>query len=105
MSAPNTVAFLINAFVVLAEFWFIGQLGIIPLAAITLAFPAIMLTQQMAFGALGWGCIFFYIKKFRSQHINRAEKLIMALLIYFIFRSLIFFLVFLFFGEWLLVTL
>ena len=53
MSAPNTIAFLINAFVVLAEFWFIGQLGITPLAAITLAFPAIMLTQQMAFGALG----------------------------------------------------
>ena len=28
MSAPNTVAFLINALVVLAEFWFISQLGI-----------------------------------------------------------------------------
>lgn len=38
MSAPNTVAFLINAVVVLAEFWFISQLGITPLAAVTLAF-------------------------------------------------------------------
>ena len=70
MSAPNTVAFLINAFVVSLNFGLSGQLGIIPLAAITLAFPAIMLTQQMAFGALGGAVLFFYIKKLRSQEIK-----------------------------------
>ena len=52
--------------VVLAEFWFISQLGIIPLAAITLAFPAIMLTQQMAFGALGGAVTSSICKKLRS---------------------------------------
>ena len=53
LSAPNTIAFLIQAIVVLTEIWFIGQLGTISLAAIALAFPVLMLTQQMAFGALG----------------------------------------------------
>ena len=50
MSAPNTIAFFISAVVVLAELWFVSELGTNSLAAITIAFPAIMLTQQMAFG-------------------------------------------------------
>ena len=53
MSAPNTIAFFIQAIVVLAEVWFISKLGTTSLAAVALAFPVIMLTQQMAFGALG----------------------------------------------------
>ena len=76
MSAPNTVAFLINAFVVLVEFWFIGQLGLIPLAAITLAFPAIMLTQQMAFGALGGAVSSSISRSLGANNIDKAEKLL-----------------------------
>ena len=78
MSAPNTVAFLINAFVVLAEFWFIGQLGITPLAAITLAFPAIMLTQQMAFGALGGAVSSSISRALGANDKNRALFLSLA---------------------------
>ena len=53
MSAPNTVAFFIQSIVVLAEVWLISKLGTISLAAVTLAYPAVMLTQQMAWGSLG----------------------------------------------------
>ena len=105
MSAPNTVAFLINAFVVLAEFWFIGQLGLVPLAAITLAFPAIMLTQQMAFGALGGAVSSSISRSLGANNINRAEKLLWHSLYISSFGALAFFLVFIFFGKWLLVTL
>ena len=105
MSAPNTVAFLINAFVILAEFWFIGQLGIIPLAAITLAFPAIMLTQQMAFGALGGAVSSSISRSLGANDLNRAEKLLWHSLYISFLGALVFFLVFIFFGEWLLVTL
>ena len=105
MSAPNTVAFLISAFVVLAEFWFIGQLGIIPLAAITLAFPAIMLTQQMAFGALGGAVSSSISRSLGANNTNKAEKLLWHSLYISLLGALIFFLVFLFFGEWLLITL
>jgi len=53
MAAPNTVAFFIQAIVVLTEVWFISKLGTTSLAAVALAFPILMITQQMAFGALG----------------------------------------------------
>ena len=105
MSAPNTVAFLINAFVVLVEFWFIGQLGLIPLAAITLAFPAIMLTQQMAFGALGGAVSSSISRSLGANNIDKAEKLLWHSLYISFLGALVFFLVFLFFGEWLLITL
>ena len=105
MSAPNTVAFLINAFVVLVEFWFIGQLGMIPLAAITLAFPAIMLTQQMAFGALGGAVSSSISRSLGANNIDKAEKLLWHSLYISFLGALVFFLVFLFFGEWLLITL
>ena len=41
MSAPNTIAFFIQAIVVLAEVWFISKLGTTSLAAVAIAFPII----------------------------------------------------------------
>jgi putative MATE family efflux protein len=105
MSAPNTIAFLINAFVVLVEFWFIGQLGITPLAAITLAFPAIMLTQQMAFGALGGAVSSSIARSLGANDKDKAEELLWHALYISFLGALIFFIGFLFFGEWLLITL
>ena len=102
MSAPNTVAFLINAFVVLAEFWFIGQLGITPLAAITLAFPAIMLTQQMAFGALGGAVSSSISRALGANDKNRAEELLWHSLYISFLGALVFFIGFVLFGEGLL---
>ena len=43
MSAPNTIAFFIQAIVVLTEVWFISKLGTNSLAAVALAFPLLML--------------------------------------------------------------
>jgi putative MATE family efflux protein len=105
MSAPNTIAFLINAFVVLAEFWFIGQLGITPLAAITLAFPAIMLTQQMAFGALGGAVSSSISRALGANDKNRAEELLWHSLYISFLGALVFFIGFMLFGEVLLKTL
>ena len=105
MSAPNTIAFLINAFVVLAEFWFIGQLGITTLAAITLAFPAIMLTQQMAFGALGGAVSSSISRALGANDKNRAEELLWHSLYISFLGALVFFIGFMLFGESLLKTL
>ena len=99
MSAPNTIAFLINAFVVLIEFWFIGQLGITPLAAITLAFPAIMLTQQMAFGALGGAVTSSIARSLGAADKPRAEKLLWHSLYISCFGALAFLIIFFIFGE------
>lgn len=105
MSAPNTVAFLINAVVVLAEFWFISQLGIIPLAALTLAFPAIMLTQQMAFGSLGGAVTSSIARSLGARDKLRAERLLWHSLYISCLGAFSFLIIFFAFGRLLLITL
>jgi len=55
LAIPNTVAMFGTALVAVAETSYIGRLGTIPLAAIALVFPFIMLTQMMSAGAMGGG--------------------------------------------------
>lgn len=53
MAGPSALAFLIQAAVSMAETGFIARLGLVPLAAIALMLPALMLMQMLANGALG----------------------------------------------------
>ncbi|MCH8506209.1 MAG: hypothetical protein LAT50_18085, partial [Ectothiorhodospiraceae bacterium] len=53
LAAPNAIAFLVQATVSMTEVWYIGRLGTGALAAIALMFPALMLMQMLANGAIG----------------------------------------------------
>ena len=53
LAAPNIVAMFIMLATSMAEAFYIGQLGIAPLAGLALAFPMIMLTMMMAGGSFG----------------------------------------------------
>lgn len=53
LASPNVLAFLVQATVSMAEVWYVGQLGTVPLAAVALVFPCLMLMQMLANGALG----------------------------------------------------
>jgi putative MATE family efflux protein len=53
MAGPSAMAFLVQAAVSMAETGFIARLGLVPLAAIALMLPALMLMQMLANGALG----------------------------------------------------
>src|ERR1700712_742831 len=55
LALPNMVAMVGTALVAVAETSYIGRLGTVPLAAIALVFPFIMLTQMMSAGAMGGG--------------------------------------------------
>src|SRR5258708_5286735 len=55
LALPNTIAMFGTALVAVAETSYIGRLGTVPLAAIALVFPFIMLTQMMSAGAMGGG--------------------------------------------------
>src|SRR3979409_1317406 len=55
LALPNTIAMFGAALVAVAETSYIGRLGTVPLAAIALVFPFIMLTQMMSAGAMGGG--------------------------------------------------
>ncbi|MFN7265456.1 MAG: MATE family efflux transporter, partial [Phenylobacterium sp.] len=53
MAGPSARAFLVQAGVSMAETGFIARLGLVPLAAMALMLPALMLMQMLANGALG----------------------------------------------------
>ena len=105
LSAPNTIAFLIQAIVVLTEIWFIGQLGTISLAAIALAFPVLMLTQQMAFGALGGAVGSSIARSLGAGNIEKAEKLLWHAIFIGSCGALSFLIIFLILGESILILL
>ena len=55
MSAPNVaMAFAFTAIWV-TDAWFIGRLGILPLASVALVFPVHTMMQMMSAGAMGGG--------------------------------------------------
>ncbi len=53
MASPSAAAFLVQAAVSMAETGFIARLGLVPLAAMALMLPALMLMQMLANGAIG----------------------------------------------------
>src|SRR3954468_18499686 len=55
LAIPNMIAMVGSTLVAIAETSYIGRLGTIPLAAIALVFPFVMLTQMMSAGAMGGG--------------------------------------------------
>ena len=76
MSAPNSLAFLIQASVSMAEIWFIGRLGSLSLAAIALVFPLLMLTQTLSGGAMGGAVASAIARALGAGDLARAENLI-----------------------------
>lgn len=76
MSAPNSVAFLIQASVSVAEVWFIGRLGSASLAAIALVFPLLMLFQTLSGGAMGGAVASAIARALGAGDLQRAETLI-----------------------------
>jgi len=55
LSVPNVLALVMSVLVGIAETYYVGQLGTVPLAAMALVFPFAMLTQMMSNGAMGGG--------------------------------------------------
>ena len=55
MAIPNTVALVMAVLVAIAETYYVGRLGTVPLAAMALVFPFVMLMGMMSNGAMGSG--------------------------------------------------
>ena len=76
LTAPNAVAFTIQAFVNIAEIWLIGTLGTVALAAIALSFPFSILIQTMSLGALGGGVSSAVARALGNDDKIRADKVL-----------------------------
>ena len=55
LAQPNILAMTAGALVTIAETWYVGQLGLLPLAGMALVFPMIMLQQMLSAGSMGGG--------------------------------------------------
>jgi putative MATE family efflux protein len=102
MAGPNAMAFLVQASVTMAEAWYVAQIGTSPLAAIALMFPALMLMQMLANGAMGGGVSSAVARALGAGDRARADALVWHALVIAVGAGILFFLIFATAGEWLL---
>src|SRR5690554_2312819 len=76
LAAPNAIAFVVQGAVSMTEVWFIGHLGTEALAAIALMFPAMMLIQMLANGAIGGALSSSIARALGRGRKDQAEALI-----------------------------
>ena len=82
LAAPNVVAASMAVLVSLAETFYIGVLGVVPLAALGLVFPLAMLTGMLSAGAMGGGVSSALARAFGAGDRQRAQSVALhALLI------------------------
>jgi putative MATE family efflux protein len=55
LALPNSLAMTAAALVSIAETWYVGRLGIMPLAGMALVFPLVMMQQMLSAGSMGGG--------------------------------------------------
>ena len=82
LAAPNVMATSMAVLVGLAETFYIGMLGVVPLAALGLVFPFAMLTGMLSAGAMGGGVASALARAFGAGDAARAQSVALhALLI------------------------
>ena len=105
MTAPNTLAFTLQACVNLAEIYMIGRLGTEALAAIALVFPLLILVQTMSGGPLGGAITASIARALGNGNRDNAERLVWHAIYGAFIGAAVFFLLFVFFGRQLLMLL
>jgi putative MATE family efflux protein len=82
LSIPNIAVSAATVLVAIADAWFVGRLGVAPLAALALVFPVQMLMGMMSAGAMGGGVASAIARALGAGARDRAEALVLhALLI------------------------
>ena len=83
----------------IAETWYVGKLGTIPLAAMALVFPFAMLTQMMSNGAMGGGVSSAVSRALGASDLERARTLALHALVIGLIAGVIYALIFIAFGP------
>jgi putative MATE family efflux protein len=105
MTAPNTLAFTLQACVNLAEIYMIGRLGTEALATIALVFPLLILVQTMSGGPLGGAITASIARALGNGNRDNAERLVWHAIYGAFIGAAVFFLLFVLFGRQLLMLL
>ena len=75
LAAPNMIGFLVGSGVMVAEMWFVGQLGTPALAGLALGYPLYMLMMMLSAGALGGAMAAAVARAVGSGQTSKAEDL------------------------------
>jgi putative MATE family efflux protein len=75
LAAPNVLAMVMTVLVGVAETYYVGRLGTVPLAAMALVFPFAMLTQMLSAGAMGGGVSSAVSRALGAADLPRAQTL------------------------------
>lgn len=81
LSAPNIAVSLTQTAVTLADAWYLGQIGIAPLAAVALVFPVQALMVMMSAGSIGGGVSSAMSRALGAGKRDRADALLVHALI------------------------
>jgi putative MATE family efflux protein len=77
LALPNTLAMTASALVSIAETWYVGQLGILPLAGMALVFPLVMLQQMLSAGSVGGGISSAISRAMGANNPDKANALVL----------------------------
>ncbi len=99
LAVPNVLAMAMAVLVGIAETYYVGRLGTVPLAAMALVFPLAMLTQMMSAGAMGGGVSAALSRAFGAADAARAQALAKHALAIGALVGIVYTLVFLLFGP------
>ncbi len=99
LTLPNLAAMLVVALVAVCETAYVGFLGTVPLAAIALVFPLVMLMQMLSAGAMGGGVSSAIARALGAGDIARANGLALHAVVIGTAAGVFFSAVFLAFGA------
>jgi putative MATE family efflux protein len=99
LALPNGLAMMAAALVSIAETWYVGQLGIMPLAGMALVFPLVMLQQMLSAGSMGGGITSAVSRALGANNLEKANALVLHAAIIGLSIGLLFTVVFSLFSE------
>ena len=88
-----------SALVTIAETWYVGQLGLLPLAGMALVFPLVMLQQMLSAGSMGGGISSAISRALGANDMPKANALVLHAMLIAIGIGLLFTLIFYFFSR------
>jgi putative MATE family efflux protein len=77
LALPNSLAMTAAALVSIAETWYVGRLGIMPLAGMALVFPLVMMQQMLSAGSMGGGISSAISRAMGANNPAKAQALVL----------------------------
>ena len=99
LAIPNMVTMSMWVITFIIEGWYIGQLGVVPLAGLALGFPMLFLLLMLSAGTIGGAITGLVAQKIGANDIKAAEEIALSGLILTICLGIISAIIFLIFGE------